>query len=159
MIVDLICSAFLAMALISGFRTGFIPSVFSLIGYFGGGLAGLIVAKRLTDDWNGIPSIILFLVVAIFLGAQIGQWLTRRIGRGFRTLIGPLKAIDGFLGAILTLARALLAIYFLVSLISLTGWGQGLEVIADSRIVDEINQRVPSALSQLFDELRNQLPN
>jgi len=159
MIVDLICSAFLAMALISGFRTGFIPSVFSLIGYLGGGLAGLIVAKRLTEDWSGIPSTILFLVVAIFLGAQIGQWLARRIGRGFRSLIGPLKAIDGFLGAIFTLARALLAIYFLVSLISLTGWGQGLEVIADSRIVEEIDQRVPSALSQLFDELQNQLPN
>jgi hypothetical protein len=69
--------------------------------------------------------------------------------------MGPLKVFDGLLGAIVTFARALLLIYFLVFVVSLTSWDMGTDAAEDSWIVAQINQRVPSSLSKLLDEAAN----
>lgn len=155
MIIDILLFAFLIFSAVSGFRNGFIPSLLSLIGYFGGGVAGLFVAKEIAANWQSLPSVILLLIVAIFIGAQIGRMLAKGLGRGLRSLMGPLKVFDGLLGAIVTFARALLLIYFLVFVVSLTSWDMGTDAAEDSLIVAQINQRVPSSLAKLLDEVAN----
>jgi len=154
-IVDLILLAILSIAVVSGFKNGLIPSLFSLVGYLGGGIAGLLIAKQIASESRGFATTILLLIVTIFVGAQIGQRVAKGIGKGVRSFLGPLKIFDGLLGAIFTLIRALVVIYFLVSVISLAKWDMGLEAIEDSRIVKEITQRAPGSLSNLFVEVKD----
>ena len=155
MIVDLILLAILSIAFVSGFKNGLIPSFFSLVGYLGGGIAGLLIAKQIASESQGFATAILLLIVAIFVGAYIGQRVSKAIGKGVRSFLGPLKVFDGLLGAIFTLIRALVVIYFVVSVISLAKWDMGLEAIEDSRIVVEITQRAPGSLSNLFVEVKD----
>lgn len=157
MIIDIFLIGFLLFALISGFKNGFIPAVLGLIGYLAGGVAGLLVAKRITDDWQGLLTTLIVLVISIFSSALIGQKVARAIGRGFRSLIGPLKVFDGLLGALFTVAKALIFIYFLVSIISISRWESALSIIDESRVIEEISLRVPDSVSKIFEEIKEQV--
>lgn len=157
MIIDLLLLALLFVALIRGFKTGFIPSVLALLGYLGGGIIGLLVAKEISGDWTGITSRIILFVAVIFVAAQVGQRLARTVGRGFRSLIGPLKIFDGLLGAFFASLKMLLVFYFLFSIISITEWKTGLSFLESSRVAHEVSIRVPESLTRVFTEIKGQI--
>ena len=157
MIVDLIIVVLLLISLIGGYKKGLVSSLLGLVGYLIGGIVGLVVAKELTRDWEGFTTTILALVVAIFLGAQIGQLIARSIGKGFRSLIGPLKIFDGTLGALFGLGKALVAVYLLAFLLLLTPWQAPASAISESKIFSEMSARVPDSVDGIFDEIKSRL--
>lgn len=157
MIVDLVIVVLLLVSLIGGYKKGLVPSLLGLAGYLIGGVAGLILAKELTRDWAGFTKTILTLVVAIFLGAQLGQLLARSVGKGFRSLMGPLKIIDGVLGALFGLGKALVAVYLLASLLLLTPWDLAQDALANSQIFNEMSARSPDFVDGIFNEIKSRL--
>ena len=157
MIVDLVIVVLLLISLIGGYKKGLVSSLLGLVGYLIGGVVGLVVAKELTRDWEGFTTTILALVVAIFLVAQIGQLIARSIGKGFRSLIGPLKIFDGALGALFGLGKALVAVYLLASLLLLTPWQAPANAISESQIFSEMSVRVPDSIDQIFNEIKSRL--
>ena len=84
MIVDLILAGLMIIAIAQGFNRGFLPTVFAVIGYLGGGVLGLFAAKEITQNWSSLFTLIGVYLVSIFLGAQIGSWIAGKVGASVR---------------------------------------------------------------------------
>ncbi len=54
MILDIALLAIGIIAIATGYNRGGIATLFSIIGYFGGGVAGFAAAKWYTADWKGL---------------------------------------------------------------------------------------------------------
>ena len=112
MILDLILIGGAVISIGVGYAKGFISSLLSLIGYFGGAIAALYGAMRLTQTWKG-TSVILVYLLAILLGASIGREVLSRIGRGIHKKFLPrsLRILNGVLGSILSATEYTLACF------------------------------------------------
>ena len=140
MILDLILAGLIIFAIAQGFNRGLLPTLFALIGYLGGGVAGLFAAKELSGDWSGVVSIVGLYLVAIFAGAQIGSWLMTKVGAGFRKriLLGPLRFLDSFLGSALALIQVAIFAAIVLTIIDYLPWELPQNLIEDSRIYESV---------------------
>ena len=140
MILDLILAGLIIFAIAQGFNRGLLPTLFALIGYLGGGVAGLFAAKGLSGDWSGVVSIVGLYLVAIFAGAQIGSWLMTKVGAGFRKriLLGPLRFLDSVLGGALALIQVAIFAAIVLTIIDYLPWELPQNLIEDSRIYESV---------------------
>ena len=69
MILDIALLAIGIIAIATGYNRGGIATLFSIIGYFGGGVAGFAAANWYTGDWKGLTSIVFLHLLGIFAGA------------------------------------------------------------------------------------------
>lgn len=138
MILDLILAALMIIAIANGFNRGLIPTIFALIGYLGGGLIGLLIAKELSASWNGLLSLIGLYLAATFLGAQIGSWLMSKFGAGFRKriLFGPFKFLDSILGGALALIQIAIFAAIVLTILNYLPWQLPNSLIEDSAIYE-----------------------
>ena len=140
MILDLILAGLIIFAIAQGFNRGFVPTLFALIGYLGGGIIGLFIAKELSGDWNGLISIVGLYLLAIFAGAQFGSWAMTKVGAGFRSriLFGPLKFLDSVLGGALAIAQIALFAAIVLTIINYLPWELPHNLIEDSKIYENV---------------------
>ena len=140
MILDLILAGLIIFAIAQGFNRGLLPTLFALIGYLGGGVAGLFAAKELSGDWSGVVSIVGLYLVATFAGAQIGSWLMTKVGAGFRKriLLGPLRFLDSVLGGALALIQVAIFAAIVLTIIDYLPWELPQNLIEDSRIYESV---------------------
>lgn len=136
MILDLILAGLVIFAIAQGFNRGLIPTIFGLIGYLGGGVLGVIVAKELTNSWEGIISLVGIYLVATFAGSQIGSLVMTKFGAGFRrrALFGPLKFLDSILGGALALVQIAIFAAIVLTIINYLPWALPNSLIEDSQI-------------------------
>jgi uncharacterized membrane protein required for colicin V production len=134
MIVDLILAGLMIIAIAQGFNRGFLPTVFAVIGYLGGGILGLFVAKEITQNWSSLFTLIGVYLVSIFLGAQIGSWIAEKVGASVRkgALFGPFKFLDSILGGALALVQIVILAAIVLTIIDYLPWSHSL--IKDSEI-------------------------
>jgi hypothetical protein len=80
-----------------GYRAGFTTTIFSFVGFIGGGLLGLVIGLRYFESHGVTKFLLLFLAVTI--GSSIGEAILNRIGKLFHSkfLFGPFKSWSGFL--------------------------------------------------------------
>ena len=140
MIIDLILAGLIIFAIAQGFNRGLLPTLFALIGYLGGGVVGLFVAKEFSRDWSGVVSIVTLYLVAIFAGAQLGSWLMAKVGAGFRkrVLFGPFKFLDSVLGGALALIQVAIFAAIVLTIINYLPWELPHKLIEDSRIYESV---------------------
>jgi len=155
MLVDLVIIAIVLIFTVQGWRNGLIASLFGLVGYFGGGVGGLIVAKEITGQWEGAWSLIGTYLLLIFLGANLGQLIAKKIGTGFRNLLSPIKGIDALFGSALGLVKALVILYFAISLVNIAPDGQIVDQVKASQISQKIISQGPP--TEIIKELRKQI--
>ena len=112
---DLLVLIALLITAYGGYKNGFTQSVFKTIGYIAGGVAGITIALSLVDSWNNILFKIVGSAIIIFLFAIIGEYLSSKVGLGFKRLlfIPPFKVLDSLLGAALSFTRSVLILYLL----------------------------------------------
>jgi hypothetical protein len=141
MILDLILAGLIIFAIAQGFNRGLLSTLFALIGYLGGGVIGLFAAKEFSSDWIGVVSIVGFYLVAIFAGAQLGSWLSAKVGSGFRKrlLLGPLKFFDSVLGGALALIQTAIFAAIVLTIINYLPWELPNNLIEDSRIYESVD--------------------
>ncbi len=77
---DLIVLISLLIAAISGFKLGFLQSLFKSIGYIAGGVLGVFIAANYLSNLDSILIKVLSSVVIILLSAVISQYVLGRIG-------------------------------------------------------------------------------
>ena len=141
MILDLVLTGLIIFAIAQGFNRGFIPSLFALFGYFGGGALGFVAAKEFSSEWNGVISIVGLYLVAIFTGAQLGSWLMAKFGKGFRkgVLFGPFKFLDSLLGGALALIQVAIFAAIVLTIINYLPWDLPHSLIEESRIYESVS--------------------
>jgi hypothetical protein len=141
MILDIFLAGLIIFAIAQGFNRGFLPTLFALLGYLGGGALGLIIAREVSGDWIGIVSIVGIYLSAIFIGAQVGSWLMAKFGKGFRkrVLFGPVKFLDSLLGGALALVQVVIFAVIVLKIIDFLPWEFPHNWIADSRIYEGVS--------------------
>ena len=132
-----------------GYKAGFFATIFSFVGYFGGGLLGLVIGLRYFESHGVTKFLLLFLAVTI--GSSIGEVIFKRIGNLFHSkfLFGPFKWVDSLLGAAFSILRAVIGLLILGHLLLITPWGWAQKNIPQSEIYTKLNAHAPAIIATL----------
>ena len=159
MIVDILLLLSAFGAIISGFRRGFLHTLFSTVGYIGGGVLGLALALHFAADVQSALNRFIAVILSIFIVAEVGRRLLGYLAKFFRTRImwSPLRLIDSLAGVILEMIRVTVISYLLISVILWSPWSTARTAVAESRIYPMITERMPQVLVQLRSDIEKNL--
>lgn len=159
MLVDAILILTAIGAVISGYQRGFLQSLFSTIGYIGGGILGLALGLDFTSKVHSTLNRFLLLLFAILIFAEIGRRLLGMLATFFRArlLWAPLRFLDSIAGVALELVRVTIFAYLLIAVALWSPWSFAKDAIADSKIYPQMKKEMPHALDQLRVEIEKKL--
>ena len=145
----------LLIAFYSGYRNGLIKTIFRTAGYIAGGVAGLAIAVEYLATWEIQTQKVVLALLAIFIGASIGEFLLGKIGSLFRKILfaPPFKLIDSLLGAAISLLRAAFILYLVSTLLVLSTWGIADKYIKPSEPYDYADSHLPSVMNEVKSEI------
>ena len=147
---DLIVILILLIAFYGGYKNGLIKSIFTTIGYIAGGVLGLATAVDYLSTWQSELQKVGLALLAILLGATLGEFLLGKIGSLFRKIlfVPPFKLIDSLLGAGLSVTRAAFVLYLVATLLVVSSWSVADEHIKPSRSYLCAELYLPSVITQ-----------
>ena len=156
---DFIVGFILFIAFYGGYKNGLVKSIFSTIGYIAGGVLGLAVAVNYFSTWQSEIQKVGLALLAILLGATLGEFLLGKIGSLFRKVLfmPPFKLLDSLLGAGLSVARAAFVLYLVSTLLVVSSWSLADEYIKPSRIYTYTESHLPSVMKEIRAEIDNLL--
>ena len=155
--IDLIVILILFIAFYGGYRNGLIKSIFSTIGYIAGGVLGLVAAANYLSTWQSELQKVGLALLAILLGATLGEFWLGKIGSLFRKVLfmPPFKLIDSLLGAGLSVARAAFVLYLVSTLLVVSSWSWAEEQIKPSKIYTYTESHFPSVMKEIRAEIND----
>ena len=161
MIVDIALALLALGALKRGYSNGFLATIFRTLGYVAGGVAGLYFSLQLVATWSSLVNQIVAVLVAIFLGAQVGLFVFGKLAKFFhaRLLWKPLKGIDSLAGVALELTRVVVIGYLVLTTLLWSPWSQVKTQINESQIYAQLDERLPSVFTDLRDRADKILTN
>ena len=148
---DLLVLIALLITTYSGFKNGFIQTVFKSIGYVAGGVAGVAIAVEVMSTWSNNLIKAAGAIILILLLAIVGEFILGKIGRGFRKvlLVSPLKFLDSLLGAALAILRTVFITYLIAVILIATPWSIGDKYIASSQFYTYTDSHLPKVVTEL----------
>jgi uncharacterized membrane protein required for colicin V production len=153
---DLIILISLLIAAISGFKLGFLQSLFKSIGYIAGGVIGVLIAANYLSNLDSILIKVLSLVVIILLSAGITQYILGRLGlllhKGL--LFAPFKSIDSLAGSLLSVVKTSIIYYIISTLLLATSWQIADDYIKDSKFYITCDKYLPRVVADLKIEAK-----
>lgn len=147
MIFDIVAIIALVLAIVSGYRDGFIKSLLRSIGYVAGAIGGLYLALQYNQS--------VWVILAIILGAVLGTWLGSVIAKALKITIvrGPLAWINSLVGALLDGAKVIIVIYLVGTVLLWAPWSTGQNTVSESKVYLEINTYAPSIIVELKKQI------
>jgi uncharacterized membrane protein required for colicin V production len=145
----------LLIAFYSGYRNGLIKTIFRTAGYIAGGVAGLAIAVKYLATWESQTQKVVLALLAIFIGASIGEFLLGKIGSLFRKIlfVPPFKLIDSLLGAAISILRAAFILYLVATLLVFSTWSIADKYIKPSKLYDYSDSHLPSVMNEVKSEI------
>ena len=152
---DLLIVLVLLIAFYSGYKNGLIKTIFRTAGYIAGGVAGLAIAVKYLATWESQTQKVVLALLAIFIGASIGEFLLGKVGSLFRKIlfVPPFKLIDSLLGAGLSTLRAAFILYLVATLLAFSTWGISDKYIKPSKLYDYADSHLPSVMNEVKSEI------
>jgi uncharacterized membrane protein required for colicin V production len=160
MFVDIALALLALGAIKRGYSAGFLATIFRTLGYVLGGVGGLYYSLQIVASWDSLLRQVLAVLVAIFLGAQVGLCVFGKAAKVFhaRLLWKPLKAIDSLAGVALELGRVVVIVYLVLTTLLWSPWSPVKDQINESQVYAQLDQRLPSVITDLR-ERANELLN
>ncbi len=154
--VDIALALLILGAFFQGYRAGFLKSIFSMVGYVGGGVLGLALGWNYLQDWQNVFGKFALLLLAISVGASIGQWLLSKFAEFFhkQLMLGPIKWIDSLLGAAFSVIRIALMVYLVATICLATPWQWANKNIPTSGIYKEIKTYTPMIIKNVTEKVQ-----
>jgi uncharacterized membrane protein required for colicin V production len=156
LIFDVVVFVSVLIAAISGYKLGFLQSLFKTIGYIAGGVTGVFIAANFLSEINSIVIKVLISVVIILLTAVAGQFILGKIGllihKGL--LLAPFKAIDSLLGSLLSAAKTAIIFYIIATLFLATSWQLANDYIKDSNFYTAADKYLPRVITDIKIEAK-----
>jgi uncharacterized membrane protein required for colicin V production len=156
LIFDVVVFVSLLVAAISGYKLGFLQSLFKTIGYIAGGVTGVFIAANFLSEINSIVIKVLISVVIILLSAVTGQFTLGKIGllihKGL--LFAPFKAIDSLLGSLLSAAKTAVIFYIIATVLLATSWQLANDYIKDSKFYTAADKYLPGVITDIKIEAK-----
>jgi uncharacterized membrane protein required for colicin V production len=153
--VDIGLAALILLSFYRGYLAGFLKSIFSMIGYVGGGVLGLAISWNYLKDWNGVFQKFAALILAIAVGSAVGQLILIKFANFFhkKILFGPFKWFDSLLGAVFSVLRIVLMTYLVAVVCLATPWQWADKNIPDSKIYQKIDQYTPMLVKNVTNKI------
>ena len=150
---DFIVILILLIAFYGGYRNGLIKSVFTTIGYIAGGVLGLAVAVNYSSTWQSELQKVGLALLAILLGATLGEFLLGKIGSLFRNVlfVPPFKFLDSLLGSVLSLIRTAFILYLVIILLVYSRWSFAEQYVSTSFVYQILQSKLP-LVNESFNE-------
>jgi uncharacterized membrane protein required for colicin V production len=150
-VFDLLVLLALLITAYSGFKNGFIQTVFKSIGYIAGGVTGVAIAVEMMSTWSNNIAKAVGAIILILLLATVGEFILGKIGLGFRKVlfISPLKFLDSSLGAALATLRTVFITYLIAVILIATPWSIGDKFIASSQFYTYTDSQLPKVVTEL----------
>ena len=144
--VDILFIVATVISFFQGWRAGFLATLFTFVGYIGGGLLGVIVGLHYFHS-HGVSKF-LFLLLTVTVFAAIGEVIFKNIGRLFhkKILFAPFTWIDSVLGAAFSMLRTLIILVIMGHLLLITPWSWAHD-IPKSEIYRKLNAAAPALIS------------
>jgi len=156
LIFDVVVFISVLIAAVSGYKLGFLQSLFKSIGYIAGGVTGVFIAANFLSEINSIVIKVLISVVIILLSAVTGQFTLGKIGllihKGL--LFAPFKAIDSLLGSLLSAAKTAVIFYIIATLLLATSWQLANDYIKDSNFYTAADKYLPRVITDIKFEAK-----
>jgi len=145
----------LLVAFYGGYRNGLIKSIFGTIGYIAGGVLGLAAAVNYLSTWQSELQKVGLALLAILLGATLGEFLLGKIGSLFRKVlfVPPFKLIDSLLGAGLSVIRDAFVLYLVATLLVISSWSLADEYIIPSKVYTYTESNLSSVMKEIRVEM------
>ena len=152
---DLLIVLVLLIAFYSGYKNGLIKTIFRTAGYIAGGVAGLAIAVKYLATWESQTQKVVLALLAIFIGASIGEFLLGKIGSLFRKIlfVSPFKLIDSLLGAAISTLRAAFILYLVATLLAFSTLGISDKYIKPSKLYDYADSHLPAVMNEVKSEI------
>ena len=152
---DLFIVLVLLIAFYSGYKNGLIKMIFRTTGYIAGGVAGLALAVKYLATWESQSQKVVLVLLAIFIGASLGEFLLGKIGSLFRKIlfVPPFKLIDSLVGAATSTVRAAFILYLVATLLVFSTWSIADKYIKPSKLYDYADSHLPSAMNEVKSEI------
>ena len=150
---DLIVILILFIAFYGGYKNGLIKSIFSTIGYIAGGVLGLAAAANYLSTWQSELQKVGLVLLAILLGATLGEFLLGKIGSLFRKVlfVPPFKFLDSLLGSVLSLIRSAFILYLVIILLVYSSWSFAEQYVSTSFVYQILQSKLP-LVNESFNE-------
>jgi len=156
LIFDVVVFISVLIAAVSGYKLGFLQSLFKTIGYIAGGVTGVFIAANFLSEINSIVIKVLISVVIILLSAVAGQFILGKIGliihKGL--LFAPFKAIDSLLGSLLSAIKTAIIFYIITTLLLATSWQLANDYIKDSNFYTAADKYLPRVITDIKIEAK-----
>ena len=155
-LVDFLLILIGVISIYRGWKSGLLKSAFSLIGFIGGGLAGLIAGTKYLDHITNIFGKFALYLLFISIGSTVGEWLLSKIGQFVhdKVVFAPIKWLDSILGSAFELIKGAIVIFILFSLITATHWKIGGKYIDESKIYGYAKSVVPAFIKSEAAKLK-----
>jgi len=152
---DLLIVLVLLIAFYSGYKNGLIKTIFRTAGYIAGGVAGLAFAVKYLATWESQTQKVGFALLAVFIGASVGEFLLGKIGSLFCKIlfVPPFKLIDSLVGAAISTLRAAFILYLVATLLVFSTWSIADKYIKPSKLYDYANSHLPSVMNEVKSEI------
>ena len=152
---DFIVIGVVLLAFYSGYKNGLIKTIFRSAGYIAGGVLGLAAAVNYLSTWQNQLHKVLLALIAILLGATLGEYLLGKVGAIFRValFLPPFKFIDSLLGAVISVLRVGFIMYLVATLLVFSTWSIADEYIKPSKFYTYADSHLPSAMSEIKSEI------
>jgi hypothetical protein len=97
------------------------------------------------------------ILLAICIGASIGQWLLSKFADFFHKVIlfGPFKWLDSLLGAAFSVLRTVLMAYLIATICLATPWVWANKNIPTSGIYQEIDKYTPMVVKNVTAKIKD----
>ena len=143
--VDIVIAVAVLSALIRGWRAGFFATIFSAIGFIGGGIAGIVGGIAITKSWQQSAGTFAAILALIAFGSWIGELLMRSFAKFFhgKVLFGPFKQLDSLLGGAFSLARTVVMVFIIYKLLIAMPWGWAQQDIGSSALFKQMERHAP----------------
>ena len=154
--VDIGLGVLILLSFYRGYRAGFLKSIFSMIGYVGGGVLGLTISWNYLKDWDGVIQKFAALILAIAVGSAVGQMILIKFASFFhkKILFGPFKWLDSLLGAAFSVLRIVLMAYLIAVVCLASPWQWADKNILDSQIYQKIDQYTPILIKNITEKVK-----
>jgi uncharacterized membrane protein required for colicin V production len=157
--IDILIVLAVVASFISGYRNGFLKTIFAVIGNIGGAILGLLLALNVMGDWVLDTKKVGIAFISIFVGSFAGRFLAKLVTKGLKATVirGPLAFLDQIAGAGLSLIRALIFIFLIGAVLTWSPWQSGKDAIAESDLYPRIESNLPGVITSIKDTVQQKL--
>jgi uncharacterized membrane protein required for colicin V production len=161
MLTDIIIAVALIFSAVLGYRNGLIRTLFKFIGFVLGGVLGIYLSLKFSNDWSLGVKRIGFVIISIVAGGYLCSFIGGWLAKGLRATIfrGPLSFLDSIAGAVLEIARTVIALYLIATVLLWSPWNSVQEQVSSSQILPKVQPYIPGLITQANDWVKDEFLN